>query len=376
MLSLATIVNVSVLSPGAGLASMCVNNLLVLTDETPVVSYAGAAYKVYNNPTAVATQWGTSSKVAAAANAVFAQPRNILTGMGKLIVAPLLTSPSLETTGAAITRLLGLVYFGGVGTAYASQTTTLSEVGPICAAARKMFFVVSSTASDLDSPNGQFYVVKSASQHQTRMLFHHTSSEAEALKWGYAGQMMSTDFTASRSTLTPHLKQIVNAAADESLDSSFLTAADAVGVDVYGNICGRPSIISSGTNVFYDNVYNLNWFASALQVAWFNAIATLSSKLPQTEDGMTFLKGELEKVCKLAVRNGMVAPGVWNSGDTFGDQAGFLRNILEAGYYMYSTPVAQQSQADREDRIAPSVQIAVKMAGAVHSGNVIVNFNA
>jgi len=42
---------------------------------------------------------------------------------------------------------------------------------------------------------------------------------------------------------------------------------------------------------------------------------------------------------------------------------------------VYAAPVESQSQADREARKAPVIQIAVKLAGAVHFVDVIVNVN-
>ena len=69
----------------------------------------------------------------------------------------------------------------------------------------------------------------------------------------------------------------------------------------------------------------------------------------------------------------MIGTGLkWNVSIPFGDPEDFQRNIEEKGYYIYSLPIAQQNQAEREERIAPVVQIAIKMSGAIHSSNVIV----
>ena len=47
-----------------------------------------------------------------------------------------------------------------------------------------------------------------------------------------------------------------------------------------------------------------------------------------------------------------------------------LRNIIDKGYYIYSKPIAQQSQVDRDARKAPLIQIAGKESGAIHSSSV------
>lgn len=67
-----------------------------------------------------------------------------------------------------------------------------------------------------------------------------------------------------------------------------------------------------------------------------------------------------------------MAPGVWNA-DGFGNLN--RGDTLSSGYYLYAPPVATQSQADREARKAPVIQGAFKLAGAIHSVDVIANFN-
>ena len=90
---------------------------------------------------------------------------------------------------------------------------------------------------------------------------------------------------------------------------------------------------------------------------------------------MDVLKGAYREVCIASVTNGMAAPGSWTSPDTFGNPEDFRRNIAEQGYYIFSQPITQQSSVDREARKAPLVQIALKLAGAVHSSDVIININ-
>ena len=128
-------------------------------------------------------------------------------------------------------------------------------------------------------------------------------------------------------------------------------------------------------NSFFDDEYNMNWFIGALEVAGFNYLATTSTKIPQTEEGMNGLKGAYRAVCQRAVSNRFVAPGTWNSGDTFGDPEDFVRNIADFGFYIYSSPIAEQSQAEREARESPLVQIAIKFAGAIHTTEAIININ-
>jgi hypothetical protein len=72
------------------------------------------------------------------------------------------------------------------------------------------------------------------------------------------------------------------------------------------------------------------------------------------------------------VTNGFAAPGVWNSSG-FGtlNQGDFVSK----GFYVFMPPVALQNQADRAARVAPLAQVAVKTAGSVRTGNVLVVVN-
>ena len=85
------------------------------------------------------------------------------------------------------------------------------------------------------------------------------------------------------------------------------------------------------------------------------------------------MKNALTQVCEQFVTNGSVAPGTWNTPTSFGDPESFKRNIEETGYYIYSSPISQQSQTDREARQCPLIQLAIKLSGAIHFAELIVN---
>jgi hypothetical protein len=236
--------------------------------------------------------------------------------------------------------------------------------------------VVSSTAADLDGSEGLLYKISNQSLTYTRGLYYSDSTGAQAFKWAYAGRGMSTNFSAVNTTSTMQLKQLATVDADEDLTATYLAKAAAVGADVYINIAGRSSLMSYGVNGFYDDVYNLAWFIGALEVAGFNRLAQVGTKIPQTENGMNSLKNAYQTVCDQAVTNAFVGPGTWSSADTFGSPEDFRRNIASQGYYIYSAPVSAQLSADRLLRKAVPVQIAVKYQGAIHKSDCIIFVNA
>lgn len=81
---------------------------------------------------------------------------------------------------------------------------------------------------------------------------------------------------------------------------------------------------------------------------------------------------ETERLLKEAVNNGLIAPGTWNA-----DGFGLLErgDYLEKGYYVYVSPIADQPQSEREQRKLPVIQIAAKLAGAVHFVDVQIDVN-
>lgn len=382
MIDISNVINISVITPSAGLAAYNINNLVCFTKDTPITPLA-ADYAVYASSSEVFTAWGAST-VYDAALQVFAQSPNIKTGGGLFIVVPLLTNEVLEQ---AFERALSLVYFGGC-----SHTFTLGVTGPtgytgatgpnleairtaaLAQSNRKLLFLADSAVSSL-SHDGLAKDVFDASYTQTRVLHHTASGQLQKFIWGYASRGMSTNFSAVNSAATMNLKSLSGVTVDSDMTQTILALAKACGADVYCNIAGASAVISHGANEFYDDVYNLMWIIGALEVAGFNFLRMAGTKIPQTENGMDGLKGAYRRVCSQAVSNGFLAPGTWTGSDTFGNPEDFIRNIADFGFYIYSTPVASQSVADRVAREAPVIQIAIKYAGAIHSSDVIVNIN-
>lgn len=371
-IDISNVVTISVSQAPAGLSDFQVNNLLILTKEIAVVSPGD--FGVYLNPTDVGTDWGTSSEVYAMANLIFSQQPNIITGGGSLIIA---NQGSSETLAAAIARLEPLVFFGGVLWAgYAPTEEQIYDAAEVVQPLRKMMFASSYLVSNVEA-GGLFVAVSEASLTYTRCLLYTVSAQAARyMAAAYAGRAMSTDFSGSLTTATMHMKELVGVLPDPNITQTILNECKTAGADVYINIGGLAKVFCTGGNTYFDSVYNLTWLVFALQVAGFNAIATTSTKLPQTETGMAVLRGAYLNVLTQAVVNGYSAPGTWNGAIPFGSPAVFARNVAQLGFYLYSAPVSTQSQADRLARKAPLVQIAVKEAGAIQSSSVIVNVQA
>jgi hypothetical protein len=246
----------------------------------------------------------------------------------------------------------------------------LTELAALLQTMDKLLFIGSSTSGDIA---GIFTTLKNAGYTHTRALYYSASAD-DALDFaaGYAGRGLSMKMTGSNTAHTMHLKDITGLVADEGITQTVLTACGNAGVDTLPSVGGIAKVFISGVNMFFDQIYTRLAFKLRLQIAGFNYLGQTNTKIPQTEQGMSGLKGAYRKVCQMFVNNGTFAPGTWNSSTTFGDPDDHIKNVAAAGYYIYSDPIADQSQAEREIRVAPPIYIAGKDSGAIHSSDVTV----
>lgn len=384
-LSLSNVINVTLVPSVSGLAEFNTANLLLYSTESPLVNANFTEdYRIYRNASSVAEDFGVDSLTYKMAVAVFSQAPNILSNSGALIIA---LKKNSESQAEAFNRLKTKVLFCGwlttdsiandmVANAVAEDSSSANESSlsaAVNAENNKINFIVSNVQSDIA---GVMTDIKNASLKKTRCLFYGgTETEAKVMMAAYVSRAMSTVFEASLTTQTMHLKALTGVLPDPIMTETLLSACKEAGVDVYVSIEGVACVFSNGANGFFDEVFNELWFVNAIQVAGFNYLRQTGTKVPQTEAGMTGLKNAYAQVCVRGVNNGFIGAGEWTSPDIFGNPDLFKRNIEVSGFYIYSTPVAQQSKADREARKAPLVQIAVKTAGAIHSTDVMIYVN-
>lgn len=292
------------------------------------------------------------------------------------VVATTIIGSANETLDQAIIRTENLVQYFAIMAAEVNTQAVLLLAAAIVQALNKILLTVSYTAADI-APGGMLDLLRTGGFTQSRGLFYDdVLATALVFMAAYSGLGFSTVFQGSNTTQTMHLKTLSGVQPDPNLTQTLLNQAIAAGADTYPSLQGVAKVFCSGANDFFDNQYNLQWFAGALQVAGFNYLATTNTKIPQTEAGMTGLKGAYASVCEIAVNNQFLAPGSWTSATMFGNIASLISNIAQRGYYIYSVPVASQSQTARAARQAPLVQMAIKYAGAIQSSSVIVYVNA
>lgn len=146
-----------------------------------------------------------------------------------------------------------------------------------------------------------------------------------------------------------------------------------LGVTFYTDYDGM-SMVAEGTMVggrWIDEIVGLDAFINAIQVETVNALRTYP-KIAQTDRGTEILIGRLVPIARQFVNNGFMAGGKWNGVEIGELMAG---DMLHDGFYFYADSFSNQTQADRDERLGMPITVAIKLAGAIHNQDILVNFN-
>lgn len=382
------VVSASAVTPQQGLEPLKLSTILLLTTDEPLSAIDGS-YIISRSLSGVTQVFGTGTETASQAQVVFAQQPNILANDGYLIVAPLTyeeeeidgeTVRTYETLSDAIIRIANEIYFEGIITTKAADDEEYVAASTAVEAMQNKVLMLPRSSSSAFS--GIFETVQT--NVKTKCVYYSLGEDsdiaaqnARRFAAAYLSKAMSVNYGGSNTTMTMNLKDLAGIAADTNINETILEQCTAAGADCYPSIEGLPKVISSAQGgMYFDQVLNQIWFVNTIQRNVFNVLATTRTKIAQTDAALEILTKAIRQVCKQAVTNGYLAPGSWNSPDTFGDYDDFYRNIEEFGYYIYHMPVAEQSQTDRQARKAPVYQIAGKEAGAVHSANILIYIEA
>ncbi len=282
-----------------------------------------------------------------------------------------------ETLAAGVTALIaasGDWYAGELVEEGVDNSSIIAAANVIQAQQKKRVFgvtITDTTAIDPTSTTDLGYLLDANNLGRTFAQYSQYEPQAVA---SFFGRASTVNFNASRTTLTMKFKQEPGVRA-ETITETQAAALKAKNVNVFVNYDNDTAIIQEGVmsdGTFFDERHGLDWLENDIQTAVYNLLYTSTTKVPQTDEGTNLIITTIEDRLVQAVANGLVAPGKWNAGG-FGQLK--QGDYLSKGFYVYAPPVATQSQADREARKSVPIQIAVKLAGAVHSVDVLINVN-
>jgi len=211
-------------------------------------------------------------------------------------------------------------------------------------------------------------MMKDAAYSQSCCQYSSSSPYAIA---SFMGRAFSVNFLQQNSTITLMFKQEPTVTAESLTEAQALTLKNK-NCNVFVEYVNDTMILQYGnmsSGQFFDTIHGCDWLQNAIQTNVYNLLYT-TGKVPQTDAGVNQIQNAIAQVCAQAVNNGLVAPGTWN-GPSFGQLT--TGQYLKQGYYIYAQSVALQSQADRAARMSPPIQVAIKLAGAIQSVDILVN---
>lgn len=188
------------------------------------------------------------------------------------------------------------------------------------------------------------------------------------------GRILTTNFNANNTVITLMYKQEPGV-TPETLTSAQAAALDAKRYNYFVNYDNGVAIVQNGTcfgNAYVDEIFGTDWLANYIQTNVFNLLYTSKTKIPQTDSGNNQIANAIDASCAQAVTNGLLAAGTWTN-DGFGQLS--RGDYLPKGYYIYAPPIALQPSADRAARKSVAFQVGAKLAGAIHTVDILVNVN-
>ena len=375
---LSWVVSATAVAASQGLQPLQLGTILILTDDTPVQSLT-EDYMISRTASSIGQAFGTTSDTFAMANAIFAQNPNILNAGGYVIVAPF--DSSSETTAEAIQRIAEQIYFEGILTTRDLPTAEATAASNYVEGMENSILFLTDTVSTSLASGGLFYALKN--NKKTRKLLYlsggvsNVKAYARLFAAAFASRGLSVNYEGQNSTLTMTYKDLAGVPVDTNISETILNACQTIGADVYCSVEGLAKVLSfKQGGLWFDELANQIWLRTAIQRSVANVLFTTRNKIPQTTEGVASLVNAINGVLNQGIINGMLAPGEWNSSDTFGVLEDFHRCIRTYGYYVYFTPIAQQAQAEREARKCPVISIAAKQAGAIEHASIMIYLEA
>lgn len=240
----------------------------------------------------------------------------------------------------------------------------------VSASDSRVYGVTTSSADVLDATSEEDIASKMKAAGYARAFVQYSKTPYAAAS--AFGRAFTVNFLGNNTTITLKFKQEPGITA-ETLTAQQANTLQAKNCNVFVRYANDTAIIQEGVmsnGDFFDERHGLDWLQNYVQNNLWNLLYTSKTKIPQTEPGVTRLVTNVEQSMDQAVNNGLVAPGVWNGGD-IGQVTG--GDTLTKGYYVYANPLNAQAQADREARKAPVIQVAAKLAGAIHFADVLID---
>ncbi|KLU15078.1 MULTISPECIES: DUF3383 domain-containing protein [Xenorhabdus] len=296
-------------------------------------------------------------------------------GQASIVIGKSAVTVEQELPSEALHKLQN-VYQDWYGVYFADAITDeqLDDMHTWIAAADMKVGAYTALRDELLDWNNDNILKKQCDKSSGRLMVEYNKTGDDHAAVSLLGISLSTNWNAQNSAKTVKFKQQTAVRSDDRITLSDAEKCRRLGVNFYTDYDG-VSMIAEGVmlgGVFIDETVGIDAFLDACQKQAFTTLQANPTKIPQTDKGQAMLIGALTVIGNEFVRNGFLAGGLWRGNDigelTYGDR-------LDEGFYFYSDSYDLQSLADRESRKAMPIMCAIKLAGAIHSVDLLIQFN-
>ncbi|HGB3608704.1 TPA: DUF3383 family protein [Salmonella enterica subsp. enterica serovar Eastbourne] len=374
-LPVSNVVNVDVIIGPRAATGRNFGSLLILGTSTVIP--VKERLRLYSSKEDIGSDFGVDSPEYEAATVYFSQsprPKEVYVGRWAKTLATG-EAGAAENLMDAVNAVMGYTNWYGLGIADKEDIADddwlkVAAAVEASGVSRILAITTSDPATvDATSTGDLAYKLKAAKYGRTFVQYSSGSKYAALSAFGRA---FTVNFNGSNTTITLKFKQEPGITY-ETLTTNQAAALDAKNCNVFVYYQNDTAILQQGvmsSGDFFDERHGLDWLQNYVQTNLYNLLYTSTTKVPQTDAGVTRLLSNVEQSMDQSVTNGLVAAGVWNGGPIGQLDSG---DMLTKGYYVYAQPLSEQAQADREARKAPVIQVACKLAGAVHFADVQIN---
>ncbi|EEA8303012.1 DUF3383 domain-containing protein [Salmonella enterica subsp. enterica serovar Rubislaw] len=374
-LPVSNVVNVDVIIGPRAATGRNFGSLLILGTSTVIP--VKERLRLYSSKEDIGSDFGVDSPEYEAATVYFSQsprPKEVYVGRWAKALATG-EAGAAEKLMDAVNVVMGYTNWYGLGIADKEDIADddwlkVAAAVEASGVSRILAITTSDPATvDATSTGDLAYKLKAAKYGRTFVQYSSSSKYAALSAFGRA---FTVNFNGSNTTITLKFKQEPGSTY-ETLTTNQAAALDAKNCNVFVYYQNDTAILQQGvmsSGDFFDERHGLDWLQNYVQTNLYNLLYTSTTKIPQTDAGVTRLLSSVEQSMDQSVTNGLVAAGVWNGGPIGQLDSG---DTLTKGYYVYAQPLSEQAQADREARKAPVIQVACKLAGAVHFADVQIN---
>lgn len=374
-LPVSNVVNVDVIIGPRAATGRNFGSLLILGTSTVIP--VKERLRLYSSKEDIGSDFGVDSPEYEAATVYFSQsprPKEVYVGRWAKTLATG-EAGAAEKLMDAVNAVMGYTNWYGLGIAdkedIADDDWLKVAAAVEASGVSRILAITTSDPATMDatSTTDLAYKLKAAKYGRTFVQYSSSSKYAALSAFGRA---FTVNFNGSNTTITLKFKQEPGITY-ETLTTDQAAALDAKNCNVFVYYQNDTAILQQGvmsSGDFFDERHGLDWLQNYVQTNLYNLLYTSTTKIPQTDAGVTRLLSNVEQSMDQSVTNGLVAAGVWNGGPIGQLDSG---DTLTKGYYVYAQPLSEQAQADREARKAPVIQVACKLAGAVHFADVQIN---